>query len=56
VAPDAEITRSVVWPGAQVAAGEVLVDAIRADRGVTVLVREAGRERLRARPQSRGWP
>jgi N-acetyl-alpha-D-muramate 1-phosphate uridylyltransferase len=32
------VVRSVVWPGAHVAAGEVLVDAIRAD-GRTVLVR-----------------
>lgn len=44
VAPDAtvgagaRIERSVVWPGADVAAGEVLVDAIRTPR-VTVLVR-----------------
>jgi mannose-1-phosphate guanylyltransferase/MurNAc alpha-1-phosphate uridylyltransferase len=35
----AELTRTVVWPGAVVTAGEVLVDAIRADQGVTVLVR-----------------
>jgi hypothetical protein len=37
----AEVTRSVVWPGAEVRAAEVLVDAVRADRGVTVLVRSA---------------
>jgi len=36
---DGEVVRSVVWPGAHVGAGEVLVDAIRADRGTTVLVR-----------------
>jgi N-acetyl-alpha-D-muramate 1-phosphate uridylyltransferase len=33
------VERTVVWPGARVDAGEVLVDAIRTDRGVTVLVR-----------------
>ena len=33
------VTRSVVWPNATVDAGEELVDAIRADGGVTVLVR-----------------
>jgi MurNAc alpha-1-phosphate uridylyltransferase len=33
------VERSVVWPGARVAAGEVLVDAVRTDGGVTVLVR-----------------
>jgi MurNAc alpha-1-phosphate uridylyltransferase len=32
------VERSVVWPGARVAAGEHLVDAVRAD-GLTVLVR-----------------
>lgn len=36
------VVRSVVWPGARVAAGERLVDAVRADGGVTVLVRRAG--------------
>jgi NDP-sugar pyrophosphorylase family protein len=35
---EGSVTRSVVWPGARVGAGEVLVDAIRAD-GRTVLVR-----------------
>jgi MurNAc alpha-1-phosphate uridylyltransferase len=34
-----ELVRSVVWPGAVVHAGEVLVDAIRIDDRVTVLVR-----------------
>ena len=33
------LLRSVVWPRASVAAGETLVDAIRADARVTVLVR-----------------
>lgn len=33
------VERSVVWPGARVWPGEVLVDAIRTDAGVTVLVR-----------------
>ena len=33
------VERSVVWPGAWVAAGEVLRDAIRTERGLTVLVR-----------------
>jgi MurNAc alpha-1-phosphate uridylyltransferase len=33
-----ELVRSVVWPGSEVAPGERLVDAVRAD-GVTVLVR-----------------
>jgi N-acetyl-alpha-D-muramate 1-phosphate uridylyltransferase len=33
------LVRSVVWPGATVAAGEILVDAVRASAGVTVLVR-----------------
>jgi N-acetyl-alpha-D-muramate 1-phosphate uridylyltransferase len=41
VAARAEVIRSVVWPGAEVAAGETLIDAVRADRGVTVLVRSA---------------
>lgn len=36
---DGELIRSVVWDGATVRAGEILVDAIRADDGVTVLVR-----------------
>jgi NDP-sugar pyrophosphorylase family protein len=35
---DGEVVRSVVWPGSVVAAGERLVDAIRAER-LTVLVR-----------------
>src|SRR5690606_5753334 len=34
-----EVVRSVVWPGAHVAAGERLVAAIRANDAVTVLVR-----------------
>lgn len=38
VAPGARVERSVVWAGAEVAAAEVLVDAIRAP-GCTVLVR-----------------
>ena len=48
VAPDATVgvgarlVRSVVWPGAVVAPGEVLVDAIRTPRA-TVLVRETPR-------------
>lgn len=33
------LVRAVVWPGAHVRAGEVLVDAIRAGDAVTVLVR-----------------
>jgi Nucleotidyl transferase len=33
------VERAVVWPGARVRPGEALVDAIRADDGVTVLVR-----------------
>jgi NDP-sugar pyrophosphorylase family protein len=33
------VTGSVIWPGAVVRAGEVLVDAIRTAEGVTVLVR-----------------
>ena len=33
---DGEVVRSVVWPDAQVAAGERLVEAIRATGGVTV--------------------
>jgi NDP-sugar pyrophosphorylase family protein len=36
---DGELERCVVWDGATVRRGEVLRDAIRADRGVTVLVR-----------------
>lgn len=36
---EGELVRSVVWPGAVVHAGEVLVDAIRVDDHVTVLVR-----------------
>lgn len=34
-----ELVRSVVWPGGVVRAGEVLVEAIRIDEHVTVLVR-----------------
>jgi MurNAc alpha-1-phosphate uridylyltransferase len=34
-----ELVRSVVWDGATVGPGERLVDAIRADEGVSVLVR-----------------
>lgn len=33
------VTRTVVWPGARVWPDEVLVDAVRTDAGVTVLVR-----------------
>lgn len=36
---DGTLTRSVVWPGATVAAGEHLVDAVRTTGGRTVLVR-----------------
>lgn len=36
---EGRLVRSVVWPGAVVHRREVLVDAIRADDGVTVLVR-----------------
>jgi MurNAc alpha-1-phosphate uridylyltransferase len=36
---DGEVVDSVVWPGAQVFAGERLVSAVRADHRVTVLVR-----------------
>jgi mannose-1-phosphate guanylyltransferase/MurNAc alpha-1-phosphate uridylyltransferase len=36
---EGEVERSVVWDGATVWAGERLVDAIRADEGVTVMVR-----------------
>ncbi|MCU1377176.1 MAG: nucleotidyl transferase [Acidimicrobiales bacterium] len=36
---EGELVRSVVWPGGAVARGEVLVDAIRVGRSVTVLVR-----------------
>ena len=35
----ARSSRSVVWPGDEVRPGEVLVDAVRAADGVTVLVR-----------------
>ena len=35
---DGEVVRSVVWPGAHVAASERLVDAIRATGGITVQV------------------
>lgn len=38
VDPGAQLVRSVVWPGSEVAPGEHLVDAIRGD-GLTVLVR-----------------
>lgn len=33
------VVRSVLWPGTTVRRGEVLVDAVRADHGLTVLVR-----------------
>lgn len=36
---EGNVVRSVVWPGARVWPGEELVDAIRTDAGVTVLVR-----------------
>ena len=36
---EGKLERTVVWPGARVRAGEVLVDAVRADDSVTVLVR-----------------
>lgn len=36
---EGQIERTVVWPGARVWATEHLVDAIRADAGMTVLVR-----------------
>jgi mannose-1-phosphate guanylyltransferase/MurNAc alpha-1-phosphate uridylyltransferase len=36
---EGELVRSVVWPGAVVRAGEVLVDAIRTEAGLTVLIR-----------------
>lgn len=36
---DGELVRAVVWPGAAVAAGERIVDGIRADERTTVLVR-----------------
>jgi NDP-sugar pyrophosphorylase family protein len=36
---EGQLVRSVVWDGASVGPGERLVDAIRADDGVTVLVR-----------------
>ena len=36
---DGTVERSVVWPGARVGRGEALVDAVRTDAGVTVLVR-----------------
>lgn len=38
VDPDATVVRSVVWDGATVAAGEVLIDAVRAG-SLTVLIR-----------------
>jgi NDP-sugar pyrophosphorylase family protein len=49
VEPGATIVGSVLWPGAEVRSTEALVDAIRTDRGVTVLVRRAGRRRGGAR-------
>jgi NDP-sugar pyrophosphorylase family protein len=39
---EGELVRSVVWAGATVHRGERLVDAVRDDRGGTVLVRRAG--------------
>lgn len=39
VSPDAEVTASVVWDGAAVAAGERLVRAVRTRHGRTVLIR-----------------
>lgn len=36
---EGSVVRAVVWPGARVWPGEVLVDAIRTDAGITVLVR-----------------
>lgn len=39
---EGRLVRSVVWDGARVEPSEVLVDAVRADRGVTVLVRSPG--------------
>jgi hypothetical protein len=36
---EGRVERSVVWDGASVEAGEILVDAIRTDDGLTVLVR-----------------
>ena len=42
VADGARLERSVVWPGAEVAAAEHLVDAVRTPR-ITVLVRETRR-------------
>jgi mannose-1-phosphate guanylyltransferase/MurNAc alpha-1-phosphate uridylyltransferase len=36
---EGSVLRSVVWPGSSVARSERLVDAVRADRGLTVLVR-----------------
>ncbi len=38
VGPGARVERSVLWPGAVVRAGEVLVDAVRAG-SMTLLVR-----------------
>ncbi len=35
---DGDLTRSVVWPGGRVAAGEHLVDAVRVDGDLTLLV------------------
>ncbi|HET8618718.1 MAG TPA: hypothetical protein VFM27_07150, partial [Acidimicrobiales bacterium] len=38
-AVEGTVERSVVWPGARVRRGEALVDAVRADDSMTVLVR-----------------
>lgn len=38
---EGHIIRTVVWPGARVEAGEELVDAVRADDGLTVFARPA---------------
>jgi NDP-sugar pyrophosphorylase family protein len=38
---EGELVRSVVWPGAEVRAGEVLIDAVRYDRWRTLLIRGA---------------
>lgn len=40
---DGRIERCVLWPGARVRAGEVLVDAVRCDARTTVLVRSPDR-------------
>lgn len=44
---DGELVRAVVWPGAAVAAGERIVDGIRAGERTTVLVRRPRDESLR---------